>query len=219
MLFCFSCRLPVTYSRRMVGRCRILGCSTFQSCRRTRRLAMLPKLFICWGSGVYIYAGQPPRRRNRLARRYTTRRTPQSHHSAAGSERGVTATACYGGKGALSAGKTRLFKPKVLLKPPERGRPGFAFLPPNERFQSFSAEFPSGAVTAPRMRTAIHYQAAARGRVFPPREAQAAAALTGDAAAGRRNPEEAEPVIALEFADDLHHAWRFREGWASGSRL
>jgi hypothetical protein len=49
-----SCRLPVTYSRPMVGRCRILGCSTFHSCRRTRRWGMLPMFFIWLDSGVYI---------------------------------------------------------------------------------------------------------------------------------------------------------------------
>ena len=52
-LFCFSCRLLVTYSRPMVGRCRISGCSIFRSCRRTRPWVMLPTFFIILGSGLY----------------------------------------------------------------------------------------------------------------------------------------------------------------------
>src|ERR1700722_8277563 len=48
------CRLPVTYNRRMAGQCRILGCSTCQGSRRTRRWVTRPKFFICSGSGAYI---------------------------------------------------------------------------------------------------------------------------------------------------------------------
>jgi hypothetical protein len=41
------------------------------------------------------------------------------------------------------AGETRLLRRKCLPKPPEKGRLSLVFLPRNERFQSFSADFPS----------------------------------------------------------------------------
>jgi hypothetical protein len=54
LLYALLLLMPVTYNRRMAGQCRILGCSTFQGCRRTRRWVTRPKFFICSGSGAYI---------------------------------------------------------------------------------------------------------------------------------------------------------------------
>jgi hypothetical protein len=47
-------------------------------------------------------------------------------------------------KWARFAGKTRFLRRKSLPKPPEKGPARVVFLPPNERFQSLTADFPSG---------------------------------------------------------------------------
>jgi hypothetical protein len=118
------------------------------------------------------------------------------------------------GKGRSLGVKSGFLRRKSLPKPPKRRRPGFAFLAPKERFQNFSAHFPSGLR---RHHVHLRGQRAANPRQSFPREALFPRGKRKQRLRPRRRrgaaakPDEGEVGTAVTLADDHHYAFRFRK--------